>query len=121
MSTNNKLETRDRRKRRIRKRVDGNQERPRLTVFRSNKHIYAQVIDDASNTALVCTSTLTKVLAAQLEGQKKRDQAKVVGIALAKACEEKGITKVVFDRNGYAYHGRVSALAEGAREGGLEF
>jgi len=121
MSTNTKLETRDRRRRRIRKKVEGTQERPRLTVFRSNKHIYAQVIDDFNNQSLASVSTLTKALVAQIEGQKKRDQAKLVGVALAKACTEKGITKVVFDRNGYAYHGRVSALAEGAREGGLEF
>jgi large subunit ribosomal protein L18 len=114
-------ETRLRRKARIRKKVDGTQERPRLTVFRSNKHIYAQVVDDSTQQSLGAVSTLSKGLATELAGQKKKDKAKAVGVAVAKLCAEKGITKVVFDRNGYAYHGRVSALAEGAREGGLEF
>jgi len=121
MATQDKIESRDRRRRRIRKRVEGDSSRPRLTVFRSNKHIYAQVIDDIANRALVAVSTATKALASELQGQKKSDAAKLVGIAIAKACTEKGIMQVVFDRNGYAYHGRVSALAEGAREGGLEF
>jgi len=114
-------ETRLRRKKRIRKRVSGDQERPRMTVFRSNKHIYAQVIDDALQVSVASMSTLNKAISVEGESPNKREQAKAVGVALAKACQEKGITKVVFDRNGYAYHGRVSALAEGAREGGLEF
>jgi large subunit ribosomal protein L18 len=92
-----------------------------LTVFRSNKHIYAQVVDDNGAMSLAAASSLSKALATELTGQDKRGKAKAVGAAVAKVCVAKGITQVVFDRNGYAYHGRVSALAEGAREGGLEF
>jgi large subunit ribosomal protein L18 len=122
MSTSNKkIESRMRRRKRIRKHVAGDNERPRLTVFRSNKHIYAQVIDDTVNKAVASASTATKGLSGELQGKSKKDQAKLVGAAVAKACKDNGINKVVFDRNGYAYHGRVSALAEGAREGGLEF
>lgn len=94
--------------------------RPRLSVFRSGKHIYAQVIDDTRAVSLVACSDLSK----ELQGgdkQTKSERAKAVGVALAKLCLAKGITKVVFDRNGYIYHGRVSALADGAREGGLDF
>ena len=123
MATTTKLETRLRRKKRIRKKVSGDSERPRLTVFRSNKHIYAQVVDDTTRQSLAAASDLGKTngSAAELEGKDKRERAKAVGVAVAKACAEKGIKKVVFDRNGYAFHGRVYALAEGAREGGLEF
>ncbi len=120
MSTD-KTESRTRRKMRIRKKVSGTAERPRLTIFRSSKHIYAQVIDDGKSSSLAVASTLSKALAAELEGKSKADAAKVVGAAIAGACKEKGITQVVFDRNGYAYHGRVSALADAAREAGLEF
>jgi large subunit ribosomal protein L18 len=116
-----KSDSRDRRKQRIRKKVSGTAERPRLTVFRSSKHIYAQVIDDTKASSLTVVSTLTKALAESLEGKSKQEAAKVVGAAVAAACKDKGITKVVFDRNGYAYHGRVSALANAAREAGLEF
>lgn len=116
-----KTENHARRKRRIRKAVVGTPERPRLTVFRSCKHIYAQVIDDQNATSLALRSTLTKALAPEIEGKSKQDAAKVVGTAIAAACQDKGITQVVFDRNGYAYHGRVSALATAAREAGLEF
>jgi large subunit ribosomal protein L18 len=116
-----KNESRARRKRRIRKHVVGSVERPRLTVFRSSKHIYAQVIDDATAQALAAASTLTKGLGGDLGGKDKSERAAVVGKAIAEACKKKGITKVVFDRNGYAYHGRVKSLAEGAREAGLEF
>jgi large subunit ribosomal protein L18 len=119
--TSVKSDSRSRRKQRIRKKVSGTTERPRLTVFRSSKHIYAQVIDDSKASSLATISTLTKALAAELEGKSKQDAAKVVGAAIASACKDKGITKVVFDRNGYAYHGRVSALATAAREAGLEF
>lgn len=117
----NKNSGRLRRKKGIRNRINGSAERPRLTVFRSCKHIYAQVIDDASSLSLATASTLTKALAGELENKSKKDAAAVVGAAIAKACQDKGITKVVFDRNGYAYHGRVSALADAAREAGLEF
>ncbi|MBV1862441.1 MAG: 50S ribosomal protein L18 [Nannocystaceae bacterium] len=114
----NKLQkTRLRRKMRIRKKVTGTAERPRLTVFRSNKHIYAQVIDDASASSLAAASDL-KVAGDELD---KTGKAKSVGTAIAAACLDKGIKQVVFDRNGYAYHGRISALAAAAREAGLEF
>ncbi|MCX4241292.1 50S ribosomal protein L18 [Paraliomyxa miuraensis] len=119
--SNDKIDTRNRRKRRIRQKVSGTAERPRLTVFRSSKHIYAQVIDDASSSSLAVVSTLSKSLADELKDKSKQEEAKVVGAAIAKACQDKGITRVVFDRNGYAYHGRVSALADAAREAGLEF
>ncbi len=112
------IDGRARRKRRIRKKVFGTSARPRLTVFRSAKHIYAQVIDDTTGKTLASTSTSAKSFDA--EGPKK-DKAKQAGIFLAKACVREGISKVVFDRNGYLYHGRVKAFAEGAREGGLEF
>jgi large subunit ribosomal protein L18 len=112
-----------RRKLSIRKRVSGTEERPRLTVFRSSKHIYAQVIDDTQSVSLVATSTLSKELS-KAEGsdkKTKREMAELVGASIAKACLAKGITKVVFDRNGYIYHGRVQALADGARKAGLDF
>lgn len=116
-----KEQARIKRKLSIRQRIHGTSERPRLTVFRSAKHIYAQVIDDTNASSLAAVSTLTKTLAEALEGKSKQEAAKVVGAAIAGACKDKGITKVVFDRNGYAYHGRVSALANAAREAGLEF
>ena len=112
---------RARRKRRIRKRVAGDVERPRLTIFRSSKHIYAQVIDDRSAASLVAVSTRSKAVAGDVGEDDKSGAATKVGKAIAEACKAKGINKVVFDRNGYAYHGRVKALAEGAREAGLEF
>ena len=113
-----KLDGRARRKRRIRKKISGTTERPRLSVFRSAKHIYAQVIDDTSGRTLAASSSKAKDFAA--EGSKV-DVAKAVGSLIAEACKTAGIEKVVFDRNGYIYHGRVKALADGAREGGLEF
>ncbi len=116
-----KLEARDRRRSQIRKRVSGSTERPRLAVFRSLKHIYAQVIDDTTHATLVAASTVDPALETELKGVKKKDQAKKIGMAIAKRCLEKGIDKVVFDRGGYLYHGRVTALADGAREGGLKF
>ncbi len=112
---------RERRKLRIRKRVTGTAERPRLSVFRSARHIYAQVIDDASGQTLAAASTLSKDLSGQFEEGTKTDAAKKVGTLIAKFCKDKGITKIVFDRNGYLYHGRISALAQAAREAGLEF
>ncbi|MCY1012149.1 50S ribosomal protein L18 [Nannocystis pusilla] len=115
-----KEQIRLRRKASIRKRVHGTTERPRLSVFRSAKHIYAQVIDDSTSATLVASSSLIKELAAESE-KTKRELAELVGTAIAKACLAKGITKVVFDRNGYIYHGRVKALADGARAGGLDF
>ena len=110
---------RERRKLRIRRKISGTAERPRLTVFRSAKHIYAQVIDDAAGATVAHSCTLVKGV--QLDDATKSDDAKAVGTAIAKALIAKGITKVVFDRNGYLYHGRVRALADGAREAGLKF
>lgn len=107
---------RARRQRRIRKKVSGTPERPRLSVFRSTGHIYAQVVDDAAGRTLAASSTL-KV---KPDGTKV-DGAKAVGAAVAAACLEKGIKQVVFDRGGYLYHGRVKALADAAREAGLDF
>ena len=110
-----------RRKVTIRKKVAGTAERPRLTVFRSAKHIYAQAIDDVTNTVVASASDLEEVLKGDLAGKKKADKAKLVGQSVAKKLIAKNISSVVFDRNGYIYHGRVSAVAEGAREGGLKF
>jgi large subunit ribosomal protein L18 len=118
MSTH-KDNARLRRKAGIRGRISGSSERPRLTVFRSCKHIYAQVVDDTLAVSLVATSDLSKDVLG--DAKTKREKARAVGAAIAKACLAKGITKVVFDRNGYIYPGRVSALADGAREGGLDF
>jgi large subunit ribosomal protein L18 len=116
-----KEEIRLRRKLSIRQRVKGTTERPRLSVFRSSKHIYAQVIDDTTSATLVASSSLVKGLESEGDSKTKRELAELVGTAIAKACLAKGITKVVFDRNGYIYHGRVKALADGARAGGLDF
>lgn len=107
---------------RIRKKVHGTPECPRLVVFRSAKHAYAQIIDDLSGTTLVAASTLSKDLQESVKNAKSPiERFKLIGTAIAKKALEKNITKVVFDRNGYLYHGRVKALAEGAREGGLKF
>lgn len=103
---------------RVRKNISGTAERPRLNVFRSLKHIYAQLIDDVNGVTIVAASSVEK----NFEGNgSNADGAKAVGMALAEKAKAAGITAVVFDRGGYLYHGRVAALAEGAREGGLEF
>ncbi|NLN15383.1 MAG: 50S ribosomal protein L18 [Tissierellia bacterium] len=107
------------RHRRVRKKISGTAERPRLNVYRSGKHIYAQIIDDTKGHTLVSASTLDKSLNLTSTGNK--EAAKVVGELIAKRALEKGIENVVFDRGGYIYHGRVQALAEGAREAGLKF
>ena len=119
-STNMKKQLlRLRRKAHIRKKVEGSQERPRLSVYRSLNHIYAQVIDDVSGKTLSAASTLSPELK---DGKgKKKELAKEVGKLVAKKCQEKQIAAVVFDRNGFMYHGRIAAVAEGAREGGLKF
>ncbi|MDR0967025.1 MAG: 50S ribosomal protein L18 [Myxococcales bacterium] len=111
------------RKARIRKKVFGSPERPRLTVYKSLKHTYAQVIDDFSGETLASASDLDKSLREALKGQKfkKTEVASKVGALLAQRCLEKQIKSVVFDRNGYPYHGRVSAIADAARKAGLEF
>jgi large subunit ribosomal protein L18 len=105
---------RERRKLRIRRKISGSAERPRLTVFRSSKHIYAQVVDDVAGSTLAHASTLSREVRAAVEEANKSD-------AIAKILIAKGIDKVVFDRNGYLYHGRVRALADAAREAGLKF
>ncbi|MCC7540973.1 MAG: 50S ribosomal protein L18 [Deltaproteobacteria bacterium] len=110
-----------RRHRRIRKTVEGTPERPRLSVFRSLKHIYAQVIDDSTGKTLVAVSTLTESVKSATAESVKIDAAKAVGKHVAEVCKERGIAKVVFDRGGYLYHGRVKALADAAREAGLSF
>lgn len=121
----NKVVGRERRKLSIRKRVSGTTVRPRLTVFRSARHIYAQVIDDTSGRTIAHASTLSKDLrdanAAAESKAKKTEQAKQVGAMIAKMCLSQQVDKVVFDRNGYRYHGRVSALAQAARKAGLKF
>jgi large subunit ribosomal protein L18 len=115
---NQRVEGRARRKLRIRKKVEGDNARPRLTVFRSNKQIYAQVIDDATGQTVAAATSLGRDKPG--EGGKTA-VATQVGEAIAAVCKEKGVTQVVFDRNGYMYHGRVKALADGARKGGLSF
>ncbi|MCA5004269.1 50S ribosomal protein L18 [Sphingobacterium bovistauri] len=113
-----KTSRRERIKQGIRKNLAGTTERPRLSVFRSNKGIYAQVIDDTTGKTLAAASSLSKDLVAS---GNKVDQSKAVGKLVAEKAVAAGISKVVFDRNGYLYHGRVKSLAEGAREGGLDF
>ena len=112
---------RKRRHERVRKKVSGTADRPRLNVYRSLDNIYAQVIDDSTGNTLVSASTVDKELRADLASLKKSEQAKAVGKAVAERALAKGIKEVVFDRGGYPYHGRVKALADGSREGGLVF
>ncbi len=112
---------RKRRHLRVRKRVFGTPERPRLNVYRSLTNIYAQIIDDTRGHTLVSASTLDRQLREQVKGLRPVEAARQVGLTLAERARAAGITRVVFDRGGYKYHGRVKALAEGAREGGLEF
>ena len=120
-TTNKKNAARMRRKRSIRKRLSGTAERPRLSVFRSNKHIYAQVIDDVTGVTLAAASTQSEAVRGEASGKKKSEVAALVGQTIAARCKEKSIESVVFDRNGFIYHGRVKAVADGAREGGLIF
>jgi large subunit ribosomal protein L18 len=121
MHTDIKVVARHRRRARVRARVRGTTERPRLAVFRSDRHIYVQVIADTSGATLLAVSTLSPELRAQLKKTTDVSAAKQVGLLAARRCREKGINRIVFDRNGFLYHGRVRAVAEGAREGGLEF
>ena len=114
-------QARIRRHLRVRKKVFGTPERPRLSVFRSLKHIYAQIIDDTRGITLAAASTLDPELRGQLDGLTKTEKARLVGRLIAQRALAKGIRKVVFDRGGYKYHGRVKALADAAREAGLEF
>ncbi len=116
----NKNQLRKKRHLRVRNKVKGTSESPRLCVYRSLNHIYAQVIDDTVGNTLVTASTLDKEIKADLEGKTKNEQAKMVGQLVAKKALAKGITTVVFDRGGYLYTGRVESLADGARDGGLK-
>ena len=119
MFNNLKTVNRKRRQERVRDRVRGTDSRPRLCVFRSAKHIYAQVISDEAGATLVSASTMSVDL--RSTGGKKLDAAKKVGEIVAKRCLEKSISQVVLDRNGFLYHGRIKALADAAREAGLKF
>jgi ribosomal protein L18, bacterial type len=120
--TNPREQGRDLRRARVRQRVRGTDTRPRLCVYRSGKHIYVQVVSDESGRTLVATSTLSPELRATPQGKAATVvAAKSVGALIGRKCQEKGIQQVVFDRNGFLYHGRVRALAEAAREAGLQF
>ena len=110
-----------RRHARLRKRVNGTPERPRLAVFRSLSHIYAQVIDDVSRTTLVSASDMEAAVKGKVKGKNKTDVATIIGELVAERAKDKGVNQVVFDRGGYPFHGRIKALAEAARSGGLEF
>ena len=124
MQIKTKEDRRDRIKFRIRKRMRGTSERPRLTVFRSVAHIYVQVVDDLAGTTLASASSVEPTVKAKLTGETRagnRKGAELIGKTIAERLKEKGITRVVFDRNGFLYHGRVKAVADAAREAGLEF
>ena len=121
MASNQRRVARIRRKERVRKNVKGSDARPRVCVFRSNKYIYAQVISDEKGATLVSASSLSESAADAAKRLKGIEAAKQVGLALAQRCKEKNITQVIFDRNGFLFHGQVKAVADGAREGGLQF
>lgn len=116
-----RLTGRSRRKQRVRKKVHGTAERPRLTVYRSLRHIYAQVINDNTGQTLAAASTLSKELREKVKTTGNTEAAKAVGELLAQTALDRGIKRVVFDRNGFLYHGRIKTLAEAARQKGLEF
>ena len=116
MATDKKVRGRTRRHARVRRKIAGTSERPRLAVYRSNRHIYAQVIDDVAGRTLAAASTLVEG-----NGEDPKAKAKAVGVQVAEKAKAAGVTRVTFDRGGFRYHGRVQALADGAREGGLEF
>jgi large subunit ribosomal protein L18 len=121
MATKSRSEARIHRHQRVRKNISGSADRPRVCVYRSVAEIYVQVIDDAAGNTLVSASTVDQELRAKMKGLKKTEQANLVGQALAERAKQKGISSVVFDRGGFRYMGRVKALADGARKGGLEF
>lgn len=121
MAKFNRREARNRRHQRLRQHVVGTVDRPRLNVYRSLHHIHAQIIDDSAGHTLVSASSVEPELRAKLGSTGNQDAAKQIGLIIAQRAQEKGITKVVFDRGGNIYHGRVASLADGAREGGLEF
>lgn len=120
-NTNPRELARLKRKKRIRKKIHGTQERPRLCVFRSDKHIYAQVIEDENGVTLASASTLSPEYREMEKPKGKVEAAKRIGELIARKAKEKGISKVVFDRSGYIYHGRIQALADAARQAGLDF
>jgi large subunit ribosomal protein L18 len=122
MILKNPRERRMRKKARVRKKIQGTTQRPRLTIYRSLHHVYAQIIDDSNGQTIVSASSLSKGLREQVKSAKTEQEiCKLVGMAAAKLALEKDIKEVVFDRNGYLYHGRVKAIADGAREAGLKF
>ena len=121
MARVNRAAARQRRHARVRVKVHGTPERPRLVVFRSHEHIYAQVVDDTRGHTIAAASTVEPGVREQLAGKTKTEQARIVGELVAKRAKERGVSRVVFDRGGYQYHGRVMAVAEGARAGKLEF
>lgn len=121
MDIEKKREGHIKRKRRVRKNIKGVPERPRLNVYRSNKHIYAQIVEDITGKTLAAASTLSKDIADKAKDGKKAEIAKKVGTLIAKKAIAKGVDKVVFDRGGFLYHGRIKAVADGAREAGLKF
>jgi large subunit ribosomal protein L18 len=120
MKGKKKYDSRLRRHTRVRARVDGTTARPRLNIYRSLSNIFAQVIDDAKGVTLASASTIDKDVVAQIAGKNKVDAARIVGKVVAERAQTAGVTTVVFDRGGYRYHGRVAAVAEGAREAGLK-
>ena len=122
MKDKNKLknEARLKKARRVKAKISGTAAVPRLVVYRSQKHIYAQLVDDSAGSTLVSSSTQNKEMKGKVAGKTKRDVSKMVGTLIAEQAKKKNITKAVFDRNGYLYHGRVKAVAEGARENGLK-
>ncbi len=121
MAKFNRRLARQRRQKRTRKKVIGTAERPRLNVYRSLSHMHAQIIDDFQGHTLVAASTVEPEVKGKMDSTKNREAAKEIGKLLAERAKAKGITKVTYDRGGFLYHGRVASLAEGAREGGLEF
>lgn len=121
MSKFDKKVAKDRRHKRIRKSLKGSTERPRLAVFRSNKYVYAQIIDDTKGETIVAASSIEKDMREQFDGKVNLTVAQAVGKLIGERAKEKGIVKVVFDRGGFLYHGRIKALADAAREAGLEF
>lgn len=122
MGTTKRLGGRERRHLRIRRNLRGTPERPRLTVYRSNKHMYAQVVDDMAGTVIAGVCGSSRAITEKVKGDKEQfAESRAVGEAIARLATEKGITRVVFDRGGYKYHGRVKALADAARKTGLEF
>jgi len=120
-SPNKRKELRLKRKKRIRKKMNGTVERPRMTVFRSTKHIYSQIIDDTHGITLVTASTTEKEIREQQKFENKTAAAVYVGQLIAERAVQKGIKSVVFDRNGFLYHGRIKAVSDGARKAGLDF